>query len=229
MAAVLPYYAKIPGDICCNYSIRSFCNLKVNGRGSVMARPDTAETVLGVVTEDMQLSVAQQENSRITSAVIQAIMQTGIPAEDIQTNAYNIEAMYDYIDGRQVFRGYRVTHNLKVTIKNVAMVGRVIDNAVNAGANTVNGISFSVSDPSVYYKVALNAALDDAISKAAEIAMKLKVAISRVPVQIIEESYQTIPPVQPFQMQTAMPSTPVQPGRIEVAAQITAVFQYGSA
>ena len=62
-----------------------------------------------------------------------------------------------------------MTHNLMVTIKNVDMVGQVIDAAVSAGANTVTSINFSVANPAVNYAEALDAAIDDAISKAAHI------------------------------------------------------------
>ena len=228
MPSMQPYRTVIPYSCCYPYAVRGMCELKVEGRGSVMAKPDTAVVVLGVITENMQLLSAQQENAVKIAAVIRALVQTGIPTEAIQTQAYNIEPMYDYIDGRQVFRGYRVTQNLRVTIKNVNAVGKVIDAAVNAGANTVNSINFNVSDPTFYYAQALNAAIDDAIAKAAAIGMKLKINISRVPVQIIEETYQNGSPIQPFQMQTAIPATPIQPGQIEITATIKTVFIYAT-
>lgn len=211
----------------CLYNMRGMCKLEVGGSGKVMAKPDTATAVLGVITESMQLEAAQQENAAKMNSVIRALVQTGIPAEDIQTQAYNIEPMYDYIDGKQVFRGYRVTHTIKVTIKNVDMVGKVIDAAVNAGANTVSSINFTVSNQDIYYMKALNAAIDDALTKAADIGNKLNVQIHRTPVQIIEQTYQISPPVQPYQLQTAVPATPIQPGQIEVSALIKALFVYG--
>lgn len=228
MASMQPYRTVIPYSYCCSYAVRGMCELKVDGRGSVMVKPDTAVAILGVITENMQLVSAQQENSVKTSAVIRALMQAGIPSEAVQTQAYNIEPLYDYIDGKQVFRGYRVTHNSRVTIKNVNMVGKAIDAAVNAGANTVNSISFTVSDPSIYYGEALNAAIDDAMAKAAAIGMKLKIHISRVPVQIIEETYQNSSPVQPFQLQTVISATVIQPGQIEITAFIKTVFVYAT-
>lgn len=200
--------------------------LRVDGRGSVMAEPDTAVAVLGVTTENMQLEVAQRENAEKTSAVIQAIMQLGIPKEAIQTQAYLIQPQYDFVDGRRVFRGYLVVHNLRVTVKNVGQVGRVIDTAVRAGANTVNDVSFTVTEPAKYYAAALNAAIEDAVLKAAVIGSKLNVTVYRPPVQITEKTYQVSPPVQPLLMQAASPVTPIQPGQIEITALIEAIFAY---
>lgn len=226
MQGIQPFQALIQKSCCCPYTVCGSFELKVDGRGSVMAKPDTVVAVLGVITENMQLMTAQQENADKISSVIRAIVLTGVPTEAIQTQAYNIEPLYDYIEGKQVFRGYRVTHNLRITIRNVDIVGKVIDAAVYSGANTVSSISFTVSNPSIYYAEALNAAIDDAIAKAAAIGMKLKVNISRIPVKIIEETYQSTSPIQPFQMQTATAATPIQPGQIEIIALIKTVFIY---
>lgn len=228
MASLQPCRTVIPNTYCCPYPARNMCELEIDGRGSVMAKPDTAVAILGVITENLQLESAQLENAVKMSAVIRAVMQAGIPSEAIQTQAYHIEPLYDYIDGKQVFRGYRVTNNLRVTTKNVDTVGKVIDTAVNAGANTVSSINFTVSDPSIYYAEALNTAINDALAKAAAIGMKLKVHVSRIQVQIIEETFQSGSPIQPIQLQTAIPATPIQPGQIEITALIKTVFIYAT-
>ena len=226
MIGMQPYSSINPYSYYHHCLASGMCKLEVNGLGKVMVKPDTAEAVLGVITENIQLEIAQQENAVKMSSVIQSIIQEGIPSEAIQTQTYNIEPMYDYIDGKQVFRGYRVTHNLRVTIKNVDQVGRVIDSATNAGANTVNSINFTIINSSAYYKEALNFAINDALTKASDIGMKLNVNISKVPFQIIEETYQQGPPIQPFQLQTAVSATPVQPGQIEINAIIKTIFIY---
>lgn len=200
------------------------CRLKVNGKGSIMAEPDKATVVLGVTTENIQLETAQKENAEKVSAVINTLIKLGVPNEAIQTQAYQILPQYDYVEGKQVFRDYRVIHNLKVDINNITMVGRITDAAVEAGANSVSGIDFTVSDPAKYYEEALNAAVSDAFAKAASIGMKLNVNMSPIPVQIIEEAP---PSAAPYAlMQATGPTTPIQPGRIEITALIEAIFFY---
>jgi uncharacterized protein YggE len=133
------------------------CRMNVEGRGSIFAEPDRASVVLGVITENLQLEAAQNENSLKVQKVIQALLDSGVKREDIKTSNYQISPQYDFVNGEQVFRGYRVVHELAVVIENIRLIGVIIDNAVRAGANTVSDIRFFISDTNVYYQAALNA------------------------------------------------------------------------
>ena len=229
-------YASLPLSInpCCSnmpvafipaYVGLSGCRLKVEGKGSIRVQPDTAVVYLGVVTENKQLRLAQEENAAKMTAVLRVLRSMGVPSENIQTQAYHITSQYDFIEGQQIFRGYRVEHMLEVRISDMSSVGGIIDAAVQNGANQVNSINFSVSNPSVYYQQALNAAVDDAIAKAGTLGRELNITVSQVPVQIIEMGYEP-GPIVPLMYQAAAPATPVQPGLIEITARIEAVFVY---
>ena len=212
-------------NICSfQYPSGRICRLVIEGTAKSTARPDIAHAILGVINEKLQLTAAQQENAAQTTAVINAVLRAGVASENIQTQVYSIDTIYDYIDGKQVFRGYRVIHKLSVTLQNVNKAGEIIDAAVGAGANTVDGVTFSVSNPSMFYRNALNSAINDAIEKAAFIGSKLNVQISSVPVEINAQSIQESIPIEPFQIQAA--TTPVQPGQVEITANIKAVFVY---
>ena len=113
----------------------------------------------------------------------------------IQTQNYNIRPNYDYIDGKQVFRGYEVSNNLKVLIRNINFAGEIIDTAVKNGANTVSGINFIVSDQTKYYYEALRLAIEDAQNKASVMANELKVKLNIIPIQINEQDKGNITPL----------------------------------
>lgn len=202
------------------------CRLKVLGKGVISAEPDKAVIILGVITEDIRLETAQKKNAETITAVIAAIMRLGVSRESIQTQAYNIQPIYDYIEGKSVFKGYRVTHNLKVDISAVSMVGAIIDAAVASGANNISGVDFTVSDSSEYYKAALNAAINDALGKAEVIGSKLNVYVNPIPVQIVEVRYQQAVPIIPYTVQATAQMTPIQPGIVEITAAIEAIFSY---
>lgn len=206
-------------------TIRADNKLKVFGKGSINVKPDVAEVTIGVVTENEQLDIAQEENSRVTKQVIDSIKAMEVLAEDIQTENYNIRANYDYIDGKQVFRGYEVSNYLKVIIKNIDEVGAVIDTAVKNGANNVRGISFIVSDSSRYYYEALRLAIDDAQNKAISIANTLSVKVNLVPIQIYELSINSAAPLA-MNVKSAVLSTPIEAGENKIAAEIEAIFIY---
>lgn len=215
-------YIGIPGTQACWNPYA--CKLKVEGTGSVSIQPDQAEVSLGVVTENRLLKAAQEENTTQMTSVINTLKAMGIPPRDIQTQSYGISPVYDYPEGNQVLRGYRVEHILKVIVRNTGSLGAIIDSAVQSGANQVSGIIFTVSKPELYYQQALKAAIDDAIAKAATLAEKLNIKVSSVPVQITELGTEA-PPI-PLMYQSAAPATSIQVGEIEIKARIEAIFSY---
>ena len=82
--------------------------ITVTGIGEVDAQPDYVQIQIEVRTEGKDASLAQQENAFIMNRVIGSLVALNIPREAIQTTAYTISPNYDYIEGKQVFRGYEV-------------------------------------------------------------------------------------------------------------------------
>ncbi|MCD4837485.1 MULTISPECIES: SIMPL domain-containing protein [Neobacillus] len=209
-------------------NVRHYFNiLKVTGEGSVYVSPDMSTITLGVISEGINLSDAQQENNEKTAKVIQALINIGIPNEDIKTADYRIEMVYDYIDGKQTLRGYRVVHILEVINHTVDRTGLIVDTAVNNGANTVSNIEFNLKNPQVYYNQALALALKDAQLKATELTIEMGVKLNRIPIWI-QEINQT-PPIVPFQTSLYAKSEavpPIQPGKRKITATIQAKFSY---
>ena len=199
--------------------------MNLNGKGAVQAKPNIAVVSLGVVTENMDLNDALKENTLKMSKVIASLKNMGIAEKDIKTESYNIELVYDYIEGKQVFKGYRVRNMLSVTIRDINSVGEVINTAVDNGANVVNSINFTVSNPSLYYREALNLAIKDAIEKAAVIEKSLRIVVNKTPSKILEETYGYAPiPSNSMTFKTAGP--PIMPGETEITASIKATFSY---
>ena len=214
-----------------NYSLDDYASakcgnrFKVFGKGTVSVKPDTAEVVIGVITENTQLELAQEENAKITQQVINSIKELGVLPKYIQTENYNIRANYDYINGRQVFRGYEVSNNLKVTIRDINFAGEIIDTAVKNGANAVSGINFIVSDATKHYYEALGLAVEDAQNKASIMANELKVKLNIIPIQINEQDKGTITPLA-MTLKYASGATPIEAGENKITADIEAVFIY---
>lgn len=201
--------------------------IKVTGEGTVRVEPDIALITIGVITEDKILSKAQSENASKTSKVIHELQSHGVAKNDIQTINYNIDMEYDYQDGKQIFRGYRITHLLRVTVRDIGNVGEVVDAAVDSGANQITNIQFTLADPEPFYNEALSIALKNSQQKAKTIAMDLGLKWNRVPVKVHEVTQIHLPPV-PYQATLAVKSeaTPIQPGELEINAKIDAEFVF---
>lgn len=200
--------------------------LRVFGVGTVNAKPDKAEIGIGVITENKQLELAQRENARITQQVIDSMEDMGILKRDIQTQNYSIRTNYDYIEGKQVFRGYEVINSLKIVVRNINDVGKIIDTAVRNGANSVDNINFIVSNKSEYYNEALKLAIEDAQNKALAIGNKLKVQINITPIKIIEQGTSGAVPLSAIAFKATNESTPIEAGENKITATIEATFIY---
>lgn len=204
------------------------CTIKVGGNGSVTAEPDQAIIYLGVLTEDKNVQNAQEENTAISNQVLNGLKKMGIKEEDIETTSYTIRPIYDYSNGKKNLRGYEVKHMFKITVKDISKVGLVIDVAVQNGANVIDKIEFTVSNPEFYYEEALEKALINARKKAEVIAKTMGVKMNKIPLRVVEKGrgiepkYYDVP-----KLATNGMVPPIQEGEVKVTALVTALFQYG--
>ena len=201
--------------------------IKVIGEGELLLSPDSASVTLGVITEMKELIPAQQQNSVGVTKVINALKTLGIPQNSIQTSDYRIDTEYDYEQGKQLFRGYKVTHLLTVRIDDLSLVGKVVDTAVQNGVNYVSNIQFTLKNKEGFYLQALSLALNNASEKAKTIATTLHVTLNPTPSSVVE-SGSTVQPIH-YPAETlakGFSSTQLEPGQLKVKAVISAEFHY---
>ncbi|MGG0656127.1 SIMPL domain-containing protein [Rummeliibacillus pycnus] len=200
--------------------------ITVKGNGEVTATPNYVQLQVEVITNGKTVSDAAGENAVTMDRVIQSLLALGIPREDIQTASYTISPKYDYIEGKQVFRGYEVTNTITVKIRDVSQVGTVIDTAVKNGANSVSGIQFKVEHSEQYYHEALSLALRDAQSKANTIAETMHLHNPPTPIEIIEEGANEPILYKSAAFASQSVTTPIEQGVITISAILRVKFQY---
>jgi uncharacterized protein len=201
--------------------------IKVTGDGELAVQPDTASINLGVITESKELIAAQQQNSQEAAKVSQSLLELGIAKRHLQTFDYRIESDYDFDQGKQIFRGYKITHILQVKIEDLSVIGKVVDTAVQNGVNYVSNVQFSVKNKDSFYRQALSISLINAIEKAKAIANTLKVTLIPTPILVIEGG-NTIQPLfnQPGTFVKGVSSTQFEPGQLLIKANLSAEFHY---
>ncbi|GLX68202.1 SIMPL domain-containing protein [Paenibacillus glycanilyticus] len=205
------------------------CTIEVMGQGIATAMPDETVVTLGVSEEGDSLSELQTNQAEKIDAIIHAILGLGVPREQISTAQYSIEPQYDFVDGKQVFRGYRAVHLLRITISGANDVGQIIDSAVAQGANTVTDVSFRSTQASEASRKALTLAVRDAEAKALTIAAALGVSLSAVPCKIIESPSNGFEPVM-FKAASAPAGdagTTIEPGTLSFKASVRVWYMYG--
>jgi uncharacterized protein len=154
----------------------------VTGEGKAEGTPDIAVANLGVETRDPSVSKAVTENNQKAAAITQAVLGLGVDAKDIQTTGFNVYFL-DVTDqtGKSTGEGkYVVSNTIMITVRDISKLGPILGGALDAGANSVSGVNFTVADPSKLLTEARAKALANAQDRAGEIAKGLKVEILRV-------------------------------------------------
>jgi uncharacterized protein len=201
-------------------------SLKVYGEGVVTAIPNQVTAIIGAITEGRELTQVQKENSEIINQILAVFSKYLIPQKHISTYDYQVNIEYDYTDGKQVFRGYRVQNLLKITIEDIKQLGVIIDQAIEAGANYISNIKFSVSNPNPFYFEALQKAVKNAQDKAAVIVNDLKVSWNSTPVRI-EELRKTLLPIEnQITFVKGASTASFEPGILEFPAEVLVQYEY---
>lgn len=205
-------------------------SISVTGEGHSYAKPDQAQLSMGVVSEAKTAAIALKTNSEKMSNLIKTLTGKGIAEKDILTSNFSVNPQYRYDNvnnqQRQTLVGYQVSNEVQVKIRNLPALGDLLDAVVTAGANNVNGISFSLADPAPVLDQARQKAMADAKRKADLYATAAGVKAGRV--LYVTESSGTIYPPRPMMMGARMAaaeaSVPIAAGEQESTATITVVY-----
>jgi uncharacterized protein len=186
------------------------------GHGVVSVVPDQATISAGVRTTAPTASAALAQNAAALGKVIVALKQVGF--KTLQTQQVSLVPQ---TSPRGRVTGYVAQNTVAVTAA-IADAGRLIDAAVGAGANTVDGPALGVSVQRSLYRQALQKAVVDARAKAAALAKAGGFGLGRV-VTVSEQSVQT-PVVFGAAAGAKAPETPVEAGTQDVTADVQASF-----
>ena len=200
--------------------------VKVTGEAALQATPDQAIITIGVQTENIDPKLAQQENAQTISEIITILKQLGIAESKIKTSDYRIDPQYNYIEGKEIFKNYKVHHMLQIKTKDIEKVGSIIDAAVKHGANSVSNIHFSLANSESYYNQALTIALNNAYEKATTLTRAIDAHLHPIPIQIEELSAPTPPVIYQATSYVKASSTPVMPGELQITATIRVEYKY---
>jgi len=177
--------SRVSGIICSQQSV----GLWVTGEGKAYGIPDVAILTLGVEVQEKSVAEAQRGAAEAMDQVVKALKGKGVADKDIQTQQFNIQIVKQWIDkeNREEVLGYRVTNMVVAKIRKVDDTGSVIDAvaAVAGNATRIDGITFSVDDPTPYYKDARAQAVAYAMAKAKQIADAAGIKLGK-PIYITE-------------------------------------------
>ncbi len=195
--------------------------IRAVGQGTASGKPDQAQVNLAVVTQAATAQDAAAQNANQTTAVLTQLKQLLGANADIKTLNYSLSPVYTYPrDGSPAtLTGFTANNTVEATVGDLSLPGKIIDTAIQAGANRVDGLRFSIKDDQPLRIQALRSASLQARSHAEAIALGLGVRLGTV-IGAAEGYSAGIVVADRSALATAAP-TPVQPGSIDVTATVT--------
>jgi uncharacterized protein YggE len=190
-----------------------------------------ASVAVGVVSEAATAADALSQNSASMLAIQSALTGAGIDRRDLQTGGFYVQPRYSEPppDRQGAFTpeivGYTVQNTLNVRIRDLKMVGPVLDAMVRLGANSISGPTFGVAEPRDLEDQARREAVRDALRKATLYAEAAELALG--PVVRIEEGYAAGPspaPMLAMARDAAYDSVPIEAGELTFQAQVSVTF-----
>jgi hypothetical protein len=210
--------------------------LTVTGQGESTREPDIAMFTAGVSTTGKTAGEALSANSTAMTRVIAALKRAGIAERDIQTSNLSLNPVYgsrsrstnSLEDQMPPILGYNANNTVRVKQRKLEDFGKVIDTLVSAGANSVNGPSFSIDKPDAARNEARTAAIREARERADLYARAAGLRVVRI-VSINEGGGYSSPMPVAYRamsdMAEAAPAPPVAPGEVSVNAGVTVQFE----
>lgn len=205
--------------------------ISVSGTITKTASPELAYVTLSIETIGKSASKSQSDNAVLANKVMDALRNAGIAAEDIETAAYNLREEFEWNESLRKSEsvGYRTTNSITAKVRNLNNVGSVIDVAVQAGANSVSGVSFALTKETEaeLKTAALQEAAANAQAKAQSIASGLGIGVGQVYSASESSSYVVPYYAKNYAMESAGAAapTPISPGEIEFTATVSVQFE----
>ncbi len=204
--------------------------ITVVGLGKASLTPDVAQINVGAETSAATVSEAKAEVDRRIEAILAVLREMGVADKDIQTSQYSIyyerETFYAVVErepGQEAQGAYRVSNMLNVTVRDMAAVGEILDAVVEAGANQMYGVTFTVSDAQKWESEAREKAMTNAQARAGELARLAGVELGEV-LSVSEVIGGSPSPVAFAVMERAAGGSGIAPGEMEFSTQIQVTF-----
>jgi uncharacterized protein len=201
--------------------------LTVVASGESRTAPDLARIALAVESSASTARSAAEQNARTMDAVIRALRGAGVQDAQIQTRGYQLHPQYSHERQEPRLIGYRAMNMLTVETPRMDQVGRLIDVALEAGANRMDGLSFTVRDAEAAQSEALRLAVERGRRTAETLAAAMGVRLGPVLRATTAVGGAPAPPpgmIMAREM-AADVRTPIEPGEQTMAAQVQLVFE----
>lgn len=215
--------------------------IRVSAAGEAEAEPDLAILDVAVQATGDDAASVRSELATRSEAVRTALLEYGLDEDDVTTSRFYVRERVDRramegdgVDPRsdeniEEYRFYEGTHAFQVEVHDVEAAGEVVDVAVDAGADEIGRLQFTLSEDrrDELRDEAITEALEDARSEADHVAEQIDASI--VEVRTVDTSDGRVHPVREDVAMAAgdggAPTTSFEPGDVTVSAAVEVEFE----
>lgn len=197
--------------------------INVSGQANVASVPDLFEFSVYVEEQGEKVQNLNRVVTDKTQTIVSSVLAFGVDKKDIQSMRVQLNPWYENINNQRVQNGFRLSREIKFTLRDIELYDQVIDAVLSTGVSRIDGFNYVVEDAQPQYLAALELALKDAKLRASRMAATLGATLGKV-ISISENSgYSPMPRAREVMMMSK--SSDSLPGQINTGAQVNVVFE----
>lgn len=219
-----PLAAQDPGSVASSQS-----GVAATATGEVKSAPDRATILFSVETRAATAAEASAQNAEQQQAVLRALRAAGLGENDVGTVSYTImpNNEYDQASGTSRVVGYIARNTVRAEVRDLASMGRVIDAAIQAGANEVSSLQFATSRAEQLRLDAIRSAMGQACREASALAAAAGGSLGPLLFASTSEGSPYPPPVPMMRLEAARAAdTPITPQDVTVSVTVATRWQF---
>jgi uncharacterized protein len=206
----------------------SGATVTARGEAVVPGRPDEGVWTIELAALDATPDAALADVGERGKDLDALLEELGVPKEMRSTTGVTVREEFDYVEGKQVHRGFRAEDLLTVRLQDATIAGRLIQESTARAKANVRGPSWWIAPDNPARVEACRRAALEARRKAEAYAEALGLRLGAV-----AEVRESVPGIQPLprpggtvlaMRAAADPAVEVDPGELNVAAQVEVTF-----
>ncbi len=203
--------------------------LVATGTATVSAEPEIVQVTFGVDLRGDDPATVVNEAAQKINRAIAAARELGVADKDIQTTGYSVwvETVYDPQTGQPTGQVvYHASHFVMATLRDLSKTGNLLAAVIEAGANSISGVNFTVENPDALVKEARQKALENARTQAEQTAQVLGISLGK-PVLVTEGGGYPVAPVMRLEGVGGggVEAHSISPGAFSVTVSVQVVYE----
>ncbi|MFT6387921.1 MAG: hypothetical protein ACJAUP_001293 [Cellvibrionaceae bacterium] len=212
-------------------------SLSVRGEAQLMVSPDQVIMVAGVLSEAKQAKKALADNGRAMQKVMDALLALDLKKKEITTQRFSVQPKWSPrprgadSSWRSDIIGYRVNNSVQVKTAQLDLIGELITQATQAGANQIKSVSFGLSNPREYRSKALFQAVENARADADVTAKAVGSSLRGILTLHVDQAVASVESVEKSMLMRSASmadiasAPPINSGDISVRASVSITYQ----